>query len=162
MHLETLDGRQLELSKFLQKFRKKFYLVGGTAIAFHIGHRHSIDFDLFTKTKINFTTIKKSIATSGFSYNTIFSAGDQIHFLINDVKLTFFEYPFDIPAEILVTDCYRIPDLLTLAAMKAFALGGRGKWKDYVDLYFIIRHHHTIGEIVDKAKALFSGVFKAA
>ena len=36
-------------------------------------------------------------------------------------------------------DIINIPDLPTLAAMKTYALGRRGKWKDYVDLYFIIK-----------------------
>ena len=52
-----------------------------------------------------------------------------------------------------------MPDLLTLAAMKAFALGGRGKWKDYVDLYFILKDHYSAREICGKAKALFADVF---
>ena len=33
---------------------------------------------------------------------------------------------------------FRLPSLLTLAAMKAYALGRRSKWKDYVDLYFLL------------------------
>ena len=52
-----------------------------------------------------------------------------------------------------------MPDLISLAAMKAFALGGRGKWKDYVDLYFIIKNYHSIQEISDKAKNVFKDVF---
>jgi len=34
--------------------------------------------------------------------------------------------------------------------MKAFALGKRAKWKDYIDLYFILQHH-SLKEIVSKA-----------
>ena len=52
-----------------------------------------------------------------------------------------------------------MPDLITLAAMKAFALGGRGKWKDYVDLYFVLRDHYTAKEVCDKAIELFKDVF---
>ena len=52
-----------------------------------------------------------------------------------------------------------MPDLLTLAAMKAFALGGRAKWKDYVDLYLILRNHFSAKEICDMANALFADVF---
>lgn len=50
-------------------------------------------------------------------------------------------------------------DLLTLAAMKAFALGRRSKWKDYVDLYFIIKFHFSIQEISKKAKEIFKEEF---
>ena len=43
--------------------------------------------------------------------------------------------------------------------MKAYALGRRAKWKDYVDLYFILRDHHTILEISTKATEIFKGDF---
>jgi hypothetical protein len=51
-----------------------------------------------------------------------------------------------------------MPDLLTLAAMKAFALGRRAKWKDYVDMYFIFKKI-TLADIVTKAKELFGAEF---
>lgn len=53
----------------------------------------------------------------------------------------------------------KIPSLLTLAAMKAFALGNRGKWKDYVDLYFIMKDHYSLNEISEKAKQIFGNEF---
>lgn len=43
--------------------------------------------------------------------------------------------------------------------MKAYALGRRAKWKDYVDLYFILRDHHSMSEISSKAAELFAGNF---
>jgi hypothetical protein len=52
-----------------------------------------------------------------------------------------------------------MPHLLTLSAMKAFALSGGGKWKDDVDLYFILKDYYSAKEICDKAKALFKDVF---
>jgi hypothetical protein len=47
MHVKILSKNQLELLPFLAKFKRKYYMVGGAAIALHIGHRLSIDFDLF-------------------------------------------------------------------------------------------------------------------
>ena len=43
--------------------------------------------------------------------------------------------------------------------MKAYALGGRAKWKDYVDLYFIMKDHYSIKEIIKKADELFGSSF---
>jgi len=43
--------------------------------------------------------------------------------------------------------------------MKAFALGRRAKWKDYVDLYFIIRDHYPIADICNEADKIFSQQF---
>jgi len=51
------------------------------------------------------------------------------------------------------------PDLLTLAAMKAFTLGMRAKWRDYTDLYFILKNHYSINEIIEKAKKIFGNAF---
>ncbi len=162
MHLEILNKEQLEILPFIKKYTKSYYLVGGTAIALHIGHRRSVDYDLFIEDGINVLGIKKQVAVSGFLSNVIVQKADQIHFTINRVKLTFFQFPFSVPADNYYESYFRIPDLLSLAAMKAFALGGRGKWKDYVDLYFIIKHHSSIKEICNKAIQLFSGVFNPA
>ncbi len=159
MHLEILSKEQKDLLPFIKKYVKSYYLVGGTAIAFHLGHRKSIDYDLFTEEDVNVLGIKKQVATSGFSSMLIVQKNDQVHFIINEVKLTFFQFPFSVEAKLYHEQYFRIPDLLSLAAMKAFALGGRGKWKDYVDLYFILKFHFSIKKICDKATGLFTGVF---
>ncbi|MDR0833753.1 MAG: nucleotidyl transferase AbiEii/AbiGii toxin family protein [Candidatus Symbiothrix sp.] len=52
-----------------------------------------------------------------------------------------------------------MPSLLSLAAMKAFALGRRTKWKDYVDLYFLLRDSFTVQEISDEAEKIFGDLF---
>ena len=52
-----------------------------------------------------------------------------------------------------------MPDLIDLAAMKAFALGGRAKWKDYVDLYFLLKYHYSIDAIGRRASELFHDSF---
>ena len=55
----------------------------------------------------------------------------------------------------------RIPDLLHLAAMKSYALGRRAKWKDYLDLYFILRDYYSLDAVISKAENLFAGLFSA-
>ena len=159
MHINIFEQNQLDLLPFIKKYKKNYYMVGGTAIALIIGHRRSIDFDMFTFGKINVTYLKKQVSESKFSSSVIHALPDQIHFIINNVKLTFFEYPFFIDASADVNGIFKMPNLLTLAAMKAFALGGRGKWKDYVDLYFIIKDFYNPQQISDKAKELFTDVF---
>ena len=52
-----------------------------------------------------------------------------------------------------------MPSLLQLAAMKAYALGRRSKWKDYVDLYFLLRDQFTINEISATATQLFGELY---
>ncbi len=48
MHKEILSSKQIELLPLIKEFSKRFTLVGGTAIGLQIGHRRSIDFDLFS------------------------------------------------------------------------------------------------------------------
>ena len=52
-----------------------------------------------------------------------------------------------------------MPNLLDLSAMKAYALGRRSKWKDYVDLYFILKDYFTIKQISDRTTDLFGQLF---
>jgi hypothetical protein len=62
---------------------------------------------------------------------------------VDNVKITFYQFPFKINAENRFDNIVNVPDLLTLAAMKAFALGGSNKWKDYVDLYYLLKFHFS-------------------
>ncbi|MCL2167606.1 MAG: nucleotidyl transferase AbiEii/AbiGii toxin family protein [Lentimicrobiaceae bacterium] len=159
MYPNILTKEQKELLPFLQKFKREFYLVGGTAIALQIGHRQSVDFDLFKQSNLNFTRIQKKISVEKFSYQITRKVTEQINIDINSVKVTFFQYPYFIDAKVNFENCMRMPDLLTLAAMKAFALGQRSKWKDYVDLYFLLKNYYTLDEVSNKAKELFNQMF---
>lgn len=160
LHTHILNKEQKELLPFIKKFSKDFFLVGGTAIALQIGHRMSVDFDLFSNKKLKRRTIKKLIEESNFNYGKIiFEAEEQMHIPINTVKVTFFWYPHVIPHPQWFEKNISMPALLDLAAMKAAALGGRAKWRDYVDLYFILKHHHSIMEITDRANELFKEFF---
>jgi hypothetical protein len=161
MYTEILTKRQAELFPFIGSFSKDFYLAGGTAIALMIGHRRSIDFDLFTSKTINSLTIKGKFKANNIHYTVLQEAYDQVHFLVDEVKLTFFSFPYEVPVIRKPGSSIHIPDLLTLAAMKALALGGRAKWKDYVDLYYILNYHHTMSEVEGKAAELFPEAFSA-
>lgn len=159
MHNNILTVKQLELQPYISKFKRSFYFVGGTAIALHIGHRRSIDFDLFTISTLNRSKIKKELLKFPFDQLVIFEDCDQLHLIINQVKVTFFSYPYEVSHPITTDFQVSMPTLLSLAAMKAFALGRRAKWKDYVDLYFILRDSYTIPEICDEARNIFKGQF---
>lgn len=159
MHTEIFTTGQVELLPFLKAFQRSFYLVGGTAVALHIGHRRSIDFDLFTHAQLNKSRIKAKLMHIPFGQIPVFEDLDQLHVLINNVKLTFFSYPYSVLHPINVNSIFTIPSLLSLAAMKAFALGRRAKWKDYVDLYFILHDYYTIQEICKEAEKIFDQQF---
>ncbi|MCX6329501.1 MAG: nucleotidyl transferase AbiEii/AbiGii toxin family protein [Bacteroidia bacterium] len=159
MHTEILTEKQVELLKYIEKFHRKFYLVGGTAIAFHLGHRRSLDFDLFCQTGLIKHQIRNKLIQFPFKQKKLFEDTDQLHLLINDIKVTFFSFPYNIQHPLKVGKLISIPTLLTLASMKAFALGRRAKWKDYVDIYFILRDHFTIEEISSEAIKNFKQMY---
>ncbi len=161
MHKEVLTKEQVEILPIVAKFSRRFALVGGTAIALQIGHRESIDFDLFTihdKPFKNQELRKKISEIRKIDFVVVNKLG-EFTFVINKVKFTFFQYPFKLTYTKKLDDIIRMPDLLTLAAMKAHALGQRAKWKDYVDLYFIMKNFHGLDEIIKKAKKLFGNEF---
>lgn len=159
MHLEILNQNQQNLLPFISQFKREFYLVGGTAIALHIGHRESIDFDLFKYSNLRKNDIYKKISKSKISYQFGYENYEQLNLILNNVKFTFFQFPHKIPTNSAIDKIIKMPDLLTLGAMKAFALGRRAKWKDYVDLYFILKDHHSFRQIADVATELFGQQF---
>jgi len=159
MHPEILSREQKELLPLMRQFKREFYLVGGTAIALHVGHRRSIDFDLFKFSNLNITKTLKKLNAAKISYTVTRRVNEQINLTMNAVKITFYQYPYVIEAKVNFENTFRMPDLLTLAAMKAYALGRRAKWKDYVDLYFLLRDYYSLDQIVQKADSLFGQMF---
>jgi hypothetical protein len=159
MHKEIFSSEQIQVLPLVKQFMKEFYLVGGTAIALHIGHRRSIDFDLFKTGQIKPKKIIDIISAFDYSLNITRRVSEQLNVTINHVKFTFYQYPFKIAAAEKYEDILRFPGLIDLAAMKAYALGRRSKWKDYVDLYFILKEYYSIKQISDRANEIFGQLF---
>jgi len=159
MYPEILTPEQIELLPLVKLFRREFYAVGGTAIALQIGHRKSIDFDMFKSGSFISKKILNKIDEQHYRYKVTYRASEQIHLTLRNVRFTFFEYPYPIETPIDFNKVLRMPDLHTLAAMKAFALGRRSKWKDYVDLYFLIKDYFSIHDIIQKAAHIYGQEF---
>lgn len=158
MHNEIFNEQQVQLLPLMKQFQREYYLVGGTAIALYIGHRRSIDFDLFKPSAINHKRNLEKLATSLFPYTITYRVTEQMNLIINDVKVTFFQYVFPIEPTTRHS-AFRLPSLIQLAAMKAYALGRRSKWKDYVDHYVLLRDHFTIADISATATQLFGELY---
>lgn len=159
MHIQIFNSDQVQILPLVKQYRKEFYLVGGTAIALHIGHRRSIDFDLFKYSPIKPKSIIQIISGFDFKYAITRRVTEQLNVTINDVKFTFYQYPFKINATEKLDDILRLPSLLDLASMKAYAMGRRSKWKDYVDIYFILKDHFSLKQISDRTTELFGQLF---
>mgnify|MGYP001617157496 CR=1 FL=1 len=158
-HKEVLTKEQLGMLPLIEKFYSDFGLVGGTAIALYLGHRRSIDFDLFSRKKFGNLKIRKTV--SGFKNIDAVLRDEEGEYtiIVNGVKIKFFNYPFKADYRENLTKRIKLPDLLTLAAMKAYALGRRAKWKDYVDLGLIMKKYSGPEKIIRKAERIYSNEF---
>ena len=158
-HREILNDEQMSLLPVIREFKREYYLVGGTAIALYLGHRRSIDFDLFKFSMISAKKNVEKLSRSNVNFTITRNVTEQLNLIANNVKMTFFQYPFQIEAKNDFEKVIRIPDLLDFAAMKAYDLGRRSKWKDYVDLYFLLIDKFTLQQIIDRAIMIFGDLF---
>ena len=134
---------------------KDYYLVGGTALTLHIGHRISDDIDLFTNKPINKEEIKGFIKDNMFDDIRIINNGNKIFQLFSDkgnLKFDFVELPYKLINPLIKEDGMRVVSMDDIAAMKISATGTRGsEAKDFVDLYYILKFM-SIDKIFDNFK----------
>src|SRR3989338_5510627 len=96
MHKKILTETQSKLLPVVALFSKKFCLVGGTAIALHLGHRESLDFDLFSFYEFSNYSIKTKITRNAVIDGVLVDRKGEYTFLISGVKFTFFQFPYTI------------------------------------------------------------------
>lgn len=158
MHEEILSEKQRELIPLISSYSPDFGLIGGTAIALQLGHRRSIDFDLVTFSQLKADKIRVEIGNEYKVDAVLIDEINEYTIVTNEVKVTFLNYPFKFDLNVDYKEYIKMPDLLTLASIKAYALGRRAKWKDYVDLYFIFEKH-SFDEVTTRAKEIFANEF---
>ena len=137
---KTIDPTTLELLKKLLAVEvfKNLRLAGGTSLALQIGHRKSIDLDLFGILLADDTTFSEALAT--FEKVTWLKKTPNINiFSINDVKVDFVNYTYPWLDETKSEDDLRLAGLKDIAAMKLAAVTGRGTKKDFIDIYFLLK-----------------------
>jgi len=154
MKLEALKLEQREIFSKLDKFTN-FHLVGGTALALQIGHRISVDFDLFSKKDIPKSLIAKvKRVFRGSKIENILNHSEQLICKVDGIKIDFVKYKFPLILGLNKFKKVKIIKIPEIAAMKAYTLNYRGTYKDYIDLYFILKDSHTslekIKEISEK------------
>ena len=134
---------------------RQFVLVGGTALSLQIGHRRSIDLDLFSVTDFEAATILDYLNQAGYSPKVIQSQKQTLIVEIEGIKVDFirFRYPFAHPP--IHSDGIRLADVKDIASMKIDAIAGRGKKKDFCDLYFLLQRFQ-LTEMMDWYAAMFA------
>lgn len=160
IHQELLDEKRQKVFINLSFLKDEGYLAGGTALALQINHRKSEDFDVFVNKSINNDLrlkIKKIFGNVVFSLDT----GDQINFTTFDgIKVTFVWYYFSTINPLIKTQSISLASVEDIASDKAITVGRRAIWRDYVDLFFLLKEKiFDLKKIIDLAKNKFKGEF---
>ncbi|MBI4606463.1 MAG: nucleotidyl transferase AbiEii/AbiGii toxin family protein [Planctomycetes bacterium] len=148
MHDEILTDRQRNGLEVLRRtgLVSRFYLVGGTATALHLGHRLSIDFDLFTDQEFEPGEIIAQLQST-LPLEVRRQSPATLHSVLNGVQLTFLRYPYPLLDPLLDGPSgLRVAQTRDLLAMKVVAVAQRGTRKDFIDLYFLCRAGRTLEE----------------
>ncbi|WAC10685.1 nucleotidyl transferase AbiEii/AbiGii toxin family protein [Dyadobacter pollutisoli] len=119
----------------------EFYLVGGTSLALQIGHRNSIDIDLFTAGDFVTDDIVEFLqpffnveVSSKRNLNSLFT-------FINNVKVDFIRHNYSLIKSPKIEDGITFLSAEDISAMKLNAIINSGKrLKDFVDIYFLLEH----------------------
>lgn len=121
-------------------------LVGGTSLALQIGHRRSIDIDLFGRMEIDIYSISQKLSNLG-SVNLL-NQTENIHiYLVNGIKVDLVNYPYPWLEDTITIDGLRLAGFKDIAAMKLAAITGRGTRKDFIDLFYLLKRF-TLREIM--------------
>lgn len=159
--LESLDKNRLDVFNKLRTFKGVGILGGGTSLSLQIGHRVSYDFDIFTHGKFPRNLWKDVTITFGKNCQKLLDFDDQLNLVIpNGVNITFFHDDYKhlfTPVKSEPIDLMNVKDI---ACNKAYIIGKRPKWRDYVDLYFLLRDRHILfDELIHFSKTKFGSDF---
>lgn len=141
LYKETVHERTLDLIHRLMDDEKlkDFYLVGGTALALMLGHRMSVDIDLFTTAEFNGDETARYLRDN---YNAVFKTfrNNYIAGYMEDIQfdMLIHQYPHVMP--LVNAEEIRMSSLEDIAAMKINAIVGNGsRIKDFVDIYYLLK-----------------------
>ncbi len=140
LHFNAIDAKTLALLRTIQNVEifKNLRLAGGTSLALQIGHRISVDLDLFGELNSDRIQIIEELKQIGQVQTLNFT--DNIHvFLLDGIKIDIVNYPYPWLEQVMVSENLYLSGIKDIAAMKLAAISGRGTMKDFIDLYFLLK-----------------------
>lgn len=161
IHPEVLDKKRQSLLQKLTPILKDFVLGGGTALSLQLVHRKSFDFDFFSHSKISKKPLEKLSGIIEIK-NVAIDTPDELTFFTKDnIKVTFLYYPFKPSSTPLKTaDGLLYFTVQEIAIQKAYTIGRRGEYRDYFDLYVILKNGYTnLKKIIPAAKKVYGSLF---
>ena len=156
LHTQTVEPITLGLLKRLMSDEAldQFNLVGGTALSLQIGHRMSIDLDLFTQNDFEASDILKHLTEAGYEPQVTHIQKQTLIGEIQGIKVDFMRFRYPFAQEVLAIDGIRLANIKDIACMKIDAIMGRGRKKDFFDLYFLLEHF-TLPDIMSWYAQMF-------
>jgi predicted nucleotidyltransferase component of viral defense system len=130
---------------------RQFNLVGGTALALQMGHRVSIDLDLFTYEEFDNAQLLRELQDFG-TVRPMFDKPPFLQVLLDGLKLDFLQYPYPFVQEFIEIEGVRLVPIENIAVMKLLEIARRGSKKDFFDLYFLLEKYN-MKEIVQLLEA---------
>lgn len=140
LHYSTIHTETLELLRKLHNidFFQEMRLVGGTALALQIGHRKSIDIDLFGHYAVDEFEVSNQLKQLG-TFRVIKKSENILICIINDIKVDIVKYPYPWLHHPVKQDGLLLASSEDIAAMKLSAVTGKGSKKDFIDIYFLLQ-----------------------
>lgn len=135
----TVEKRTLELLKQLQSLSEfsNFHLAGGTALALYLGHRKSIDLDLFTPYPFNTARLEHFLVTK-FGFQGDYSEQNTLKGRIDEVKIDCITHPYSLLQKPLEEEGIRLYSQPDIIAMKLSAIADNGsRLKDFIDIAYL-------------------------
>jgi len=138
-------------------FLNKYVLVGGSALTLHLCHRKSEDLDFFTFDN-NFDKREIFEYIKQYRDKEILNQTDeQIDLLLDGVKVTFFNASWGFLRPLKIQD-FNLATLESIAAMKVNTLFLRAKYRDYYDIYFLVKNGMSLKKIFDNSLNVVEGI----
>lgn len=152
LYPQILSKNQQEALTKLDVLSKGYYLAGGTALALQLGHRTSLDFDLYNINHFNNEgLIKKLKSTFSTSFKTNENQPkDTLFAEIMGIKISVFYYPYPLIDNLVEFPPIKLASIEDISAMKVAAIVQRGKQRDFIDLYYLI-NRIGINKILESA-----------
>jgi len=140
---QAVDRSTLDLITGLQskKYLEGFYLVGGTALALLLGHRRSLDIDLFADSDFDTLLLQEQLFHD-FQFSSLFSAKNTLKGSIRNIKVDFIAHRYPLVAEPVVERGINLLSEMDIIAMKLNSIANSGqRAKDFIDIYFLLRKY---------------------
>jgi hypothetical protein len=151
VHPETLTPACVRLVEKLvdNPMSQQFYLVGGTALALQLGHRLSIDIDLFTQKEFNPRAWLSQINTLP-NPRDIQLSNNYLYGLFGGVKMEMMYFAYKPYKEFGEWNGLKLLHPEDIGMFKLLAIIGRNRKKDIIDLYFIDKEVIPLKDLVQR------------